>query len=119
LRRLERRRRLEAGVDAAVLATRVVARAVRLPLHALEQCLVRREDAVGEQVARALPAVRVARDRAPRRAGQLALPGEEVLVDRRREPAIAVLLRRRADRPELLLVLVASHREGGIDLRVL
>src|SRR6185437_7413556 len=111
LRRLERGRRLEAGVDAAVLAARIVARAVRLPLHALEQRLVRREDAVGQQVARALPAVRVARDRAPRRTRELALAGEEVLVDRRREPAVTMLPDRSSDRPELLLVLGARHRQ--------
>ena len=83
---------------AAVLAARVVARAVVLPLDALEQRLVGREDAVGEQVARALPAVRVARDRAPRRARELPLAGEEVLVDRARQPAVAVLAGGRADR---------------------
>ena len=71
--RHERRGRLEAGMDAAVLAARVVARAVVLPLDALEQRLVAREDAVRQQVARALPAVRVARDRAPRRARKLPL----------------------------------------------
>src|ERR1700745_246235 len=97
-RGLVRRGRLEPAVDAAMLAARVVAGAVGLPLHALEQRLVRGEDPVGEEVARALPAVRVARDRAPRRTCQIALPGEEVLVDRRRDPAVAVLLRRGANR---------------------
>src|SRR6201982_692429 len=107
-RGLVRRGRLEPAVDAAMLAARVVAGAVGLPLHPLEQRLVRREDPVGEEVARALPAVRVARDRAPWRARELALPGEEVLVDRRGDPAVAVLLRRGTDHPELLLVLVAG-----------
>src|SRR5581483_8542398 len=92
LRRRERRRRLEARVDAAVLAARVVARAVRVPVHTVEQRLVRREDAVRQEIARALPAVRVPRDRAPRRAVELALARQEVLVDRRRDPAVAVLL---------------------------
>ena len=89
--RLVRGRGLEPGVDAAVLAARVVTRAVRLPLDVLEQRVVGGEDAVGEQVAGALPAVRVARDRAPRRARELPVAGEEVLVDRAREPAVAVL----------------------------
>src|SRR5262245_39844426 len=119
LRGLVRGRRLEPAVDAAMLAARVVAGSVRLPLHPLEQRLVGGEDAVGEEVARALPAVRVARDRAPRRAGELAPAREEVLVDRRRDPAVAVLLRRGANRPELLLVLVPRHRQRRIDLRVL
>src|SRR6266511_2452469 len=98
-------RRLEPGVDPAVLAARVVARPVVLPLDVLEQRVVRREDPVREQVARALPAVRVARDRAPRRALELAVAGEEVLVDRAREPAVAALARDLADDSELLLVL--------------
>src|SRR5262249_51543455 len=99
----ERRRRLEAGVDPAVLAAGVVAGPVHLPLDPFEQCVVRREDAVGEQVAGAFPAVRVARNRAPRRAGQLPLAGEELLVDGAREPAVAVLLRGGLDDAELLL----------------
>src|SRR4029078_13163780 len=74
-RGLVRRRRTPPPVDAAMLAARVVARAVRLPFHPLEQRLVRGEDPVGEQVARALPAVRVTRDRAPRRARELGLAG--------------------------------------------
>src|SRR5262249_43495260 len=98
---------LEAAVDRAVLAARVVAGAVHLPLDAFHQGLVGGEDPVREQVARALPAVRVARDRAPRRARQLPLAGEEVLVQRAGEPAVAVLLRCRADAAELLAVLVA------------
>src|SRR5207244_46228 len=107
LRGLEGRRGLEAGVDAAMLAARVVARAVRIPLHAVEQRLVGREDAVREQVARALPAVRVARDRSPRRTRELALAREEVLIDGRCEPAVAVLAHGDAKLTELLLVLGA------------
>src|SRR5262245_24886302 len=106
-------------MDATVLAARIVARPIVLPLDALEQRLVAREDAVGQQVARPLPAVRVPCDRAPRRAGELALAGEEVLVDRAREPAIAVLADGGPDSAELQLVLRARHRQRGVDLRVL
>ena len=60
-------------MDAAVLATRIVSRPVVLPLDALEQRLVAREDAVRQQVARPLPTVGVARDRAPWRTRELAL----------------------------------------------
>src|SRR5438034_8375295 len=98
-------------MDAAVLAARIVARPVVLPLDSLEQRVVRREDAVREQVARALPAVRVARDRPPRRALELALAGQKLLVDRAREPAVAALAGDLADDPELLLVLGPRHRQ--------
>src|SRR4051794_13421004 len=98
----ERRGRLEARMDAAVLAAGIVAWAVVLPLNPFEQGVVSREDAVGEQVARALPAVRIPRDRPPRRAGELPLAREELLVDGTRQPAVAVLLRRGLDDPELL-----------------
>src|SRR5207237_5627580 len=101
-------------VDPAMLAARVVARAVLLPLDVFEQRLVGREDPVREQVARPFPAVGVARDRAPGGTVQLAVAGQEVLVDRAREPAVAVLARRRTDRAELHLVLLARHRQRGI-----
>src|SRR5205807_291505 len=100
-RRLEGGRRLEAGMDAAMLAARIVARAVRVPLHSLEQRFVRREDPVREEIAGAFPAVRVACDRSPRGARQLALAGEEVLVDRSGEPAVALLADCGADGTEL------------------
>src|SRR2546423_5587657 len=106
-------------MDAAVLAPRIVTRAVVLPLDPLEQRVVRREDAVREQVARALPAVGIARDRAPWRALELALAGKELLIDRAREPAVATLACDLADDPELLLVLDSRHRQLLIDLRVL
>src|SRR5205823_10332445 len=112
-------RRLEARVNRAVLAPRVVPRTVVLPFDSFEERVVRRVDAVGEQVARALPSVRVARDRAPWRARQLSLPGQELLVDRAREPAVAVLARGHADAAELLLVLGPGHRQRRVDLRVL
>ena len=102
-----------------MFAARVVPRPVLLPLDPLEERVVGREDPVGEQVARALPAVGVARDRAPRRAGQLAVAGEEVLVDRAREPAVVVLARGGANGAELLLVLGPRHRQVRVDLRVL
>src|SRR6185295_4853653 len=86
--RRDRRRRLEAGVDAAVLAAVVVPRPVALPFDPVDERLVGRKDAVGEEVAGALPTVRVPRHRAPRRAGELAVPGEEVLVDRARQPLV-------------------------------
>src|SRR3989442_13223433 len=98
-------------MDPAMLAARIVAGAVLLPLDPVEQRVIRREDPVGEQVARALPPVRVARDRPPRRALQLPLAGEELLVDRGRQPAIATLPRDLPNDPELLLVLGASHRQ--------
>src|SRR2546422_11289963 len=68
-RRLVGRRRLEAGVNRAGLAARIVAGPILLPFDPLEQSVVRREDSVVEQVARALPAVRIAGDRAPRGVG--------------------------------------------------
>src|SRR4029450_544314 len=98
---------------------RIVARAVLLPLDAVEQGVVRREDAVGEQVAGPLPPVRVPRDRAPRRARELALAGQELLVDRARQPAVAPLPRDLADDPELLLVLGPGHRQVRVALPVL
>src|SRR3954452_1573803 len=118
-RRRDRRRRLEAGVDAAVLAAVVVPRPVALPLDAVYERLVGRENAVGEEVARAFPAVRVPRHGAPGGARELAVTGEEVLVDRARQPLVAVLAHAVADRAELLLVLRARHRERGVDLGVL
>src|SRR2546422_6270196 len=106
-------------MDRAVLAARIVAGAVLLPLDPVEQRVVGREDPVGEQVARSFPAVRVARDRAPRRALELPLAGEELLVDRGREPAVASLPRDLPDDAELLLVLRTRHRQRGVDLRIL
>src|SRR5690348_17794014 len=105
-------------MDRAVLAARIVPRSVALPVHPLEQRVVGREDAVCEQVARPLPTVRIARDRAPRRAVELALAGEELLVDRCRDPAVVVLARGGTDLAELLLVLGARHRQRRVDLRV-
>src|ERR1044072_2141298 len=102
-----------------MLAALVVAGPVGAPAHPPEGRVIGGEDPVGEQVARALPAVRVARDRAPGRAGQLAVAGQEVLIDRAREPAVALLARDGADRAELLLVLLARHRQVRVDLRVL
>src|SRR4030088_1830609 len=52
-------RRLETGMDRTVLTTRIVPRPVVIPLHALEERVVGREDPVGEQVARPFPAVRI------------------------------------------------------------
>src|SRR5829696_126298 len=117
--RRDRRRRLEAGVDAAVLAAVVVPRPVALPLDSVDERLVGREDAVGEEIAGALPAVRVPRHRVPRGARELAVTSEEVLIDRARQPLVAVLAHAVADRAELLLVLGARHRERRVDLRVL
>src|SRR5207247_10267224 len=102
---LVRGRRLETGMDRTVLATRILPRPVVLPLHAFEERVVGREDPVGEQVARPFPAVRVTCDRAPRRALELPLAGEKLLVDGCREPAIAALAGDGADDLELLLVL--------------
>src|SRR5947199_2800520 len=99
---LVRGRRLETGMDRTVLAARIVPRSVVLPLHALEERVVGREDPVGEQVARPFPAVRVTCDRAPRRALELPLAGEKLLVDGCREPAIAALAGDGADDLELL-----------------
>src|SRR5205807_557387 len=116
---LVRGRGLEPGVDAAVLAARIVPWSVLLPLDSLEQGVVGREDSVSEQVAGALPAVRVARDRTPRRARELAFAGQELLVDRRSEPPISALPRDLADDAELLLVLGPRHRQVLVDLRIL
>src|SRR5687767_5416805 len=96
-------------MDPAVLAAVVVAGPVPLPLDAVHERLVRREDPVREEVALALPAVRIARHGPPRRTRKLALTGEEVLVDGTRQPAVAVALDRVADEPELHLVLVPRH----------
>src|SRR5919201_7136626 len=106
-------------MDRAVLAARIVARAILLPFDPLEQRVVRGEDPVGEQVARALPAVRVASDRSPRRALELALAGKELLVDRGRERAIAAVARGLPDDAELRLVLRTRHRQVRVDLRIL
>src|SRR5690348_9804625 len=98
-------------MDCAMLATRIVAGTVFLPLDPLEQRVISREDPVGEEVARALPPVRIAGDRAPRRALEVPLAGEELLVDRAGKPAVTALPRDLADDAELLLVLCARHRQ--------
>src|SRR5262249_60266118 len=92
---------------------------VLLPLDPVEQSVVRRKDPVREQVARALPAVGVARDRSPRSALELPLTGEELLVDRAGQPAVTTLSRDLAGDAELLLVLAPCHRQSRVDLRVL
>src|SRR2546421_10935474 len=102
-----------------MLAAVVVAWAVTLPLDPVHERLVGREDAVGEQVARPLPAVRVPGDRAPGGARQLPVTGQEVLVDGARQPPVAVLPGFRSNAAELLLVLHARHRQARVDLRVL
>ena len=106
-------------MDPAVLAAVVVAGPVALPLDPVQERLIGREDAVGEQVAGAFPTVRVARHRAPWRARELAVAGEEVLVDGARQPLVAVPAHAVADLAELLLVLVARHGQVRVDLRVL
>src|SRR5262249_59647813 len=84
----ERRRRLVTAVDHAVLATRVLAASVAVPVGVLHQVLERRVVLVGDQVARPLPAAYVARRVAPGRTLELALAREELQVDRRRHHAI-------------------------------
>src|SRR4051794_14515892 len=86
----KRCRRLEAGMDPAVLAAGIVAWPVLLPFDPFEQGVVGRKDPVRQQVARPLPPIRIARDRSPRCTGKLAFAGEEFLIDRAREPAVAV-----------------------------
>src|SRR4051794_38278760 len=98
-------------MDPAVLAARVVARPVFLPFDPFKQGIVGWKDSVGEQVARPLPAIGIARDRAPWRTRELAFAGKEFLIDGAGEPAVAFLLSRRLDDPELLLVLGPGHRQ--------
>src|SRR5215211_1851747 len=82
LRRGEDGRGLVAAVGHAVVAARVAAPTVLLPLRGLDQLLVRLRIAVGHQVARALPAEdRIAGD-APRRALEIHLALEEVEEER-------------------------------------
>ena len=82
-------RRLVAAVHHAILATDIlrdaIDDAVIVPLHLGEQFLVAGVMAVGHQVARALPAADVAGGNGPGRAGEIALAGQELEINRRAE----------------------------------
>src|SRR5215472_2893801 len=71
--RTEHRRGFKSHVHHTVLATRIVARAVLLPLRLLDHFAIGGVVFVGDDVAGALPAARIERRRAPRRALELAL----------------------------------------------
>src|SRR5262245_27561551 len=74
---------LEAGVHEAVLAARILARLPVVPVDAAPELLPASVVLALDEVARALPALRRAGGRAPRRARVVALAGGELQEERR------------------------------------
>ena len=110
----ERGRRLVARVDHAVLAPGVLAVTVLLPGGLVQEVVERRVVDVGDQVARALPALDVPGRVAPGRARHLALALEELEVDRR--GVELVLAEHRVGGAELGADVVAGHEDLlGVD----
>src|SRR5687767_5277641 len=86
----QRRGRLVAAVDHAVLAALVLAAAVLRPVGVVHQAVEAAVMLVGDEIARPLPALDVAGRVAPGRAGQLAPATQELQVHRRgRQPIFA------------------------------
>ena len=107
------RRALETAVGHAVVAARIAADAVAVPLRVLHQrAKARRIALVRHQIARPLPAEYVVGRIAPRRALVALVAGEEIQVQRRvvEQPAPPRLPAAREDFAEQLLAVGAAEK---------
>src|SRR5207302_6479328 len=105
--------RLESRMHGAITTKSVLARFPVRPICSVPELVPRFRVGLADEVARAFPAARSERHRAPRRAVVIAQAGGELEEHRRRRQTI--LLGNLQDAPELSMDLIAREENVAVD----